>query len=224
MTNRKNKKYRKSDEKPSRGKVTAKTKGQEDFIDAIDSSEIVFCTGPAGTGKTTISAGTACEYLLDPEINISRILITRPIVECGRKLGFLPGDEKQKIHPYLEPILEELGLYLTFNQLRDFQDRGIIKICPLETMRGRNYHNTFMILDEAQNAEYGQIKNFLTRIGMNSVAVLSGDTTQVDLIKENSGLEKAIGRINHVEGVSHVELTREDIVRSGIVGKIIDFL
>jgi phosphate starvation-inducible protein PhoH and related proteins len=225
MSNRKNRKHRMEDEKPKRRGVQPKTDGQKHFIDSIDVSDIVFCTGPAGCGKSTISAGVACEYLLDPDINISNILITRPIVECGRKLGYLPGNEREKLHPYLEPILEELKLYLKPTQFRNFMEQGVIKICPLEVMRGRNYHNTFMILDEAQNAEYGQIKNFLTRIGQNSIAVLNGDITQIDLRGSNeSGMVDAIDRIVHVDGVSNIELTREDVVRSGIVGKIIDYL
>lgn len=221
MTNRKSKKFRKSEEKPTRKEVRAKTDGQQWLIDSINEMDIVICTGPAGTGKTTVSAGLAAEFLLDPDVNISKVLITRPIVECGKRMGALPGSEKEKVHPYLIPVLEELEYYIPPNKLRDFQNHGDIKIVPLETMRGRNFHNTFMILDEAQNADKKQIKNFLTRIGMNSVAVLNGDITQTDLRGNDADFAELPRILEGLEGVEHVELTDKDVVRSDIVKRII---
>ena len=221
MTNRKNKGFRKSEEKPARKTVKAKTDGQQQLIDAISEMDIIICTGPAGTGKTTISAGLAAEFMLNPDVNISKILITRPIVECGKRMGAFPGGEKEKIHPYLIPVLEELEHYIPPNKLRDFQNHGDIKIVPLETMRGRNFHNTFMILDEAQNADKKQLKNFLTRVGMNSVVVLNGDISQSDLSGEVSAFSELPDVLYDIEGVEHVQLTDSDVVRSEIVKRII---
>lgn len=225
MTNRKNRGFRKSDEKAARPTIEPKTEGQSELIRAIENYDVVFCTGPAGTGKTTISAGMACKYLLDPDINIGNILITRPTVESGGKMGYLPGKDDEKIQPYLVPILDELELYLGRQKLRDFREQGIIKICPIQYMRGRNYHNTVMILDEAQNAEYKQIKNFLTRLGQNSVAILNGDESQTDLRTNIAGgFREAIEKIHHLDFVSVIELTEDDVVRSKQVREMIKYL
>jgi phosphate starvation-inducible protein PhoH and related proteins len=226
MPNRKSRGHRPDkDHKPKRPRFTPKTEGQKRLVTAIDCNDIIFCTGVAGTGKTTTSVATAVEYLNDKSINIEKILITRPIVESGRKIGYLPGTYEDKIHPYLRPVLDELDMYLGTENRKRLKDHGMIEICPVELMRGRNFHNTFMILDEAQNAEYKQVKSFLTRIGCNSVAVLNGDETQTDLPTHLAGgLIEALNKIKHVEDVEHVHLDKSDVVRSGIVSKIVEFL
>ena len=151
-----------------------------------------------------------------------RIVITRPVVEAGRGLGFLPGSLVEKIQPYLVPIVEEMKLYLTPETYNSLRATNRIEMCPLEYMRGRNFHNTFMILDEAQNATYEQIKMFLTRIGMNSKAVINGDVTQTDLRDGiQGGLDSCMDRLDNLNGVSICELDAEDIVRSSIISKIL---
>lgn len=226
MPKRKSRGYRPDqDNTPKRKKLIPKTDGQRDLIHEIESNDITFCTGVAGTGKTTVSVGLAVEYIRDREIDIEKILITRPIVESGRKIGYLPGTAEEKIHPYLRPVLDELDLYLGIQNRRKMQDEGLIEICPIELMRGRNFHNTFMILDEAQNAEYKQVKNFLTRIGWGSVAVLNGDQSQTDLPEHLAGgLTQALSRIERVGGIGSIYLDSSNVVRSNIVSKIVEFL
>ena len=196
------------------------------FCISVDSGDSLYVTDNCIlTHNTTTSVATAVEYLNDKSINIEKILITRPIVESGRKIGYLPGTYEDKIHPYLRPVLDELDMYLGTENRKRLKDHGMIEICPVELMRGRNFHNTFMILDEAQNAEYKQVKSFLTRIGCNSVAVLNGDETQTDLPTHLAGgLIEALNKIKHVEDVEHVHLDKSDVVRSGIVSKIVEFL
>ena len=168
------------DENPERRKqktLRAKTENQIDYIETIKESSVTFCIGPAGTGKTAVAVGLACQYLL--EERIKKIIITRPVVEAGKGLGFLPGTFDEKIHPYLVPILEEMNIYLGKDRLEKLKEELIIEVCPLEYMRGRNFHQSFMILDEAQNATLEQIKMFITRIGRHSKAVINGDTDHI---------------------------------------------
>ena len=188
-------------------------------MQSINKSDVTFCSGPAGSGKTSVSVGMACEYLIEKKVD--KIIITRPVVESGRGLGHLPGTLVEKINPYLIPILEEMNQYLTKNTVETYRSRDIIELCPLEYMRGRNFHNCFMILDEAQNATFEQIKMFITRIGKDSKAVINGDLRQSDLGKHQGGLKACMDKLSEVSGVGVCKLDYSDIVRSGIVSKIL---
>jgi len=196
-----------------------KTRNQETYMQSINKSDVTFCSGPAGSGKTSVSVGMACEYLIEKKVD--KIIITRPVVESGRGLGHLPGTLVEKINPYLIPILEEMNQYLTKNSVETYRNRNIIELCPLEYMRGRNFHNCFMILDEAQNATFEQIKMFITRIGKDSKAVINGDLRQSDLGKHQGGLKTCMDKLSEVSGVGVCKLDYSDIVRSGIVSKIL---
>ena len=196
-----------------------KTKNQEDYVRAISANEVCFCTGPAGTGKTAVAVGLACDYLLDKRVE--KIIVTRPVIESGRGLGFLPGTFEEKIHPYLVPVLEEMQYRLNTNRVQAYREEGRIEVVPLEYMRGRNFHNCFMILDEAQNATFEQLKMFITRIGWDSKAVINGDIDQTDLLaKDRGGLEEFLERLEDVVGVGMAELTDEDIIRNPIISKV----
>lgn len=205
---------RKTARKQRRKKLSPKTDNQGNYIRDIAECDITFCSGPAGSGKTAIAVGLACEYLLDQKIE--RIIITRPVVESGGGLGYLPGTMEEKIQPYLVPIMEEMRLYLPRNML----ESDSIELCPLEYMRGRNFHNSFMILDEAQNATMEQIKMFITRIGWDSKAVINGDLEQTDL-GEATGLQSCLDKLDDLDGVAMCELTDDDIIRNDIISKIL---
>ena len=196
-----------------------KTRNQENYMGQINRSDVTFCSGPAGSGKTSVSVGMACEYLIEKKVD--KIIITRPVVESGRGLGHLPGTLVEKINPYLIPILEEMNQYLTKSTVEMYRNRNIIELCPLEYMRGRNFHNCFMILDEAQNATFEQIKMFITRIGKDSKAVINGDLRQSDLGKQQGGLHTCMEKLVEVSGVGVCELDYSVIVRSDIVSKIL---
>jgi len=225
LSRRKSQKSQKSQQKQRhrRKKLQPKTENQADYIRCMSEDDITFCSGPAGSGKTAVAVGLACEYFL--ENKVEKIIITRPVVEAGRGLGFLPGNLTEKISPYLVPVVEEMKLYLgreTYNSARSV---NAIEMCPLEYMRGRNFHNTFMILDEAQNATYEQIKMFLTRIGMGSKVVINGDISQTDLNNSSGGgLDTCMDRLEDIDGVSICALTSEDIVRNKIISKILSRL
>ena len=206
--------------RPKRRTLKPKTDNQARYIQQMSESDLTFCSGPAGSGKTNVAVGLACQYLLEQKIE--RIIITRPVVETGRGLGHLPGTLIEKINPYLIPILEEMNLYLTKMAVDSYISNDVIELCPLEYMRGRNFHNCFMILDEAQNATFEQIKMFITRIGRRSKAVINGDLHQSDL-RDNTvgGLRRCMESLDNLEGVSICELDYCDIVRSDIISKIL---
>ena len=185
----------------------------------MSESDVTFCSGPAGSGKTAVAVGMACQYILDDEVE--KIVITRPVVESGRGIGFLPGSLNEKVHPYMVPIIEEMKLYLGMETYNSMRTTNTIEICPLEYMRGRNFHNTFMILDEAQNATFEQIKMFMTRIGIGSKAVVNGDLDQTDLRGESGGLKDCMDRLEDLHGVGVCYLTNDDIVRNNIISKIL---
>lgn len=209
--------------RPSRKTLKPKTKNQETYIIAMAESDITFCSGPAGCGKTACAVGLACEYILANKVE--KIVITRPVVESGRGLGFLPGTLTEKVQPYLIPIIEEMKLYLGVDTYNSMRATNTIEICPLEYMRGRNFHNTFMILDEAQNATFEQIKMFLTRIGINSKAVVNGDLDQTDLRGDAyGGLHECIKLLDDLEGVAICKLDYSDIVRNGIIARVLSRL
>ncbi len=189
-----------------------KTNNQSNYIQSMAEHDVTFCTGPAGTGKTAVALGLACEYLKDGKVE--NIKIVRPAVETseGGGLGYLPGELDKKLDPYFVNMKEELVKYLGRSLLVTYIAEGIIEIAPLEYMRGRNFHCSFAILDEAQNASFKQIKMFITRMGKNTKMVINGDTDQTDL--HNSGLPYCIERLSGLENVGIIQLTYEDIIRN----------
>lgn len=206
-----------SDRKAS---VTAKTLGQKKYVDAIRRHDVTFGVGPAGTGKTYLAVAMALAALR--EGRVSRIILTRPAVEAGEALGFLPGDLYEKIMPYLRPLHDALHDMLPAEELEKHTERGIIEIAPLAYMRGRTLNHAFVILDEAQNSTTEQMFMFLTRLGINSKAVITGDETQVDLpAQKQSGLLEAHRVLRGTEGIAIIEFTRRDVVRHPLVQRII---
>lgn len=200
--------------------VTAKTVGQKKYIDAIRKHDITFGIGPAGTGKTYLAVATALSALREGKV--SRIILTRPAVEAGEALGFLPGDLYEKITPYLRPLHDALQDMMPAEEIVKLTERGTIEIAPLAYMRGRTLNNAFIILDEAQNSTAEQMLMFLTRLGHGSKAVITGDETQVDLpTHKHSGLVEAHRALKHTEGIAIVEFSKRDVVRHALVQRII---
>lgn len=223
MTRKVKKDTQKTKTPPLRKILKPKTQNQAEYIRTMSEFDVTFCTGPAGCGKTSLAVGLACDYMLNEKVG--KIIITRPVVESGRGLGFLPGSLTEKIMPYLVPTIEEMKLYLGKETFGFYKSQELIELCPLEYMRGRNFHDCFMILDEAQNATYEQIKMFITRIGIGSKAVINGDITQTDLsYKEDGGLEECINKLIDVDKVAICKLASCDIVRNKIIADIIDRL
>lgn len=201
--------------------VKPKTSNQHKLVDAARKNDLVFALGPAGTGKTYISVALAVKALKNREVK--KIIITRPAVEAGENLGFLPGDLKEKIDPYLRPIYDALDDMLPAEKLKYYQENRVIEIAPLAYMRGRTLHDAFVLLDEAQNTTPSQLKMFLTRMGPNSKVIITGDMSQVDLPrKQKSGLIQAINILKDVKGIGYVYLSGEDVVRHKLVKAIIE--
>lgn len=205
----------------SRGRqVKCKTLGQKRYVQALKQNELVFGIGPAGTGKTYLAVAMAVLAFKNKEVD--RIILTRPAVEAGEKLGFLPGDLQSKVDPYLRPLYDALQEFLGLETYRQLTERGAIEVAPLAYMRGRTLNSAYIILDEAQNCSVEQMKMFLTRFGEGSRVVVTGDITQIDLPHERkSGLIHAIDVLSGVEGVSIVRLTHKDVVRHELVQRII---
>lgn len=200
--------------------IKAKTVNQQKLVQAVHDNDLVFALGPAGTGKTFVSVAMAVRALKNKEVK--KIIITRPAVEAGENLGFLPGDLKEKIDPYLRPIYDALHEMVPFEKLTYYMEREIIEIAPLAYMRGRTLHNAFILLDEAQNTTPMQMKMFLTRMGPYSKMIVTGDTTQVDLpSNQRSGLKEAVRILNQTPGIGFVELTDRDVIRHRLVKDII---
>ncbi len=200
--------------------VRAKTGGQAQYIEAIKRSQLVFGIGPAGTGKTYLAVAMAVSALKKNEV--SRIILTRPAVEAGEKLGFLPGDLQSKVDPYVRPLYDALYDIMGFDSFTRNFERGVIEIAPLAYMRGRTLDNSFIILDEAQNTTQEQLKMFLTRIGQGSKAVVTGDITQIDLPPDkSSGLKKVRKILASLSEIEFIDLTEKDVVRCELVQKII---
>ncbi|MBO4277520.1 MAG: PhoH family protein [Clostridia bacterium] len=200
--------------------IKAKTVGQQKYVDAINANTVVFGVGPAGTGKTFLAVAMAVTALKKKQV--ARIVLTRPAVEAGEKLGFLPGDLQSKIDPYLRPLYDALGEMLGSESFRGCLEKGVIEICPLAYMRGRTLDDAFIILDEAQNTTPEQMKMFLTRLGNNSKAIITGDITQIDLpFIRKSGLVDALELLEGINGISVFRFTRKDIVRHPLVQRII---
>lgn len=201
--------------------IKAKTLGQRKYIDNIKNNDIVFGIGPAGTGKTYLAMAMAVAAFKRKEVN--RIILTRPAVEAGESLGFLPGDLQEKVDPYLRPLYDALFDILGFNTYLNLMEKGIIEVAPLAYMRGRTLDSAYVILDEAQNTTDEQMKMFLTRLGHGSKAIITGDVTQVDLPRgRQSGLVGVSKILKDIEGISFSYLTKEDVVRHSIVQRIIE--
>lgn len=200
--------------------VRPKTPGQDVYVRAIRQNDLVFCTGPAGSGKTYLAVAMALSALRSEQVR--KIVLVRPAVEAGEKLGFLPGDVTAKVNPYLRPLLDALADILSYDQVKRYMEHDVIEIVPLAFMRGRTLNETFIILDEAQNATKTQMKMFLTRMGQGSKIVVTGDTTQVDLPDHLAGgLPDAINRLQMIDGVDVVRLQPRDIVRHRLVTEIV---
>jgi phosphate starvation-inducible PhoH-like protein len=203
-----------------RGSVIPKTLGQKKYVDAIRRHDVTFGIGPAGTGKTYLAMAMAVSAL--KEEKVTRIVLTRPAVEAGEALGFLPGDLYEKINPYLRPLHDALQDMLPAEEIQKHMERNVIEIAPLAYMRGRTLNNAFVILDEAQNSTTEQMFMFLTRLGLNSKAVITGDETQIDLPPhKHSGLLEAHRALRNTEGIAIAEFTRRDVVRHPLVQRII---
>ncbi len=203
--------------------VRARTENQRRLVDLYPDHDLMFAVGPAGSGKTYTAIALAVRALREKEVK--RIILTRPAVEAGEKLGFLPGDVKEKLDPYLQPLYDALGDMLPAAKLSKFIEEGTVQIAPLAFMRGRTLDNAFVILDEAQNTTMSQLKMFLTRMGRNARFIVTGDLTQVDLPRSSdSGLASAIERLRGVEGIAIVEFGARDIVRHRLVKRIVEAL
>lgn len=200
--------------------IKAKTANLKKLVRETEKKDMVFAIGPAGTGKTYTSVALAARALRDKEVK--RIVLTRPAVEAGESLGFLPGDLKEKLDPYLQPLYDALRDMIPHEKLEGFMEKKVIEVAPLAFMRGRTLDDAFVILDEAQNTTHAQMKMFLTRMGMNAKFIITGDPTQIDLPpKQNSGLKEAMRILKDVKEIGFVHLTEEDVVRHPVVRKII---
>ena len=203
-----------------KGTICAKTRGQKQYFKAIKNNDIVFAIGPAGTGKTYQAVASAVDALKNK--SVEKIIITRPAVEAGERLGFLPGDLKNKVDPYLTPLFDALSDMIPKDKLKVYLDSSVIEVAPLAYMRGRTLHNSFIILDEAQNATKTQMKMFLTRLGVTSKSIITGDVTQIDLPpREASGLIDAMKVLKKIKGISFVNFDENDVVRHKLVKDII---
>ncbi len=206
--------------KTPKKKIVPRSIQQEKYIGALKNKILTFGLGPAGTGKTYIAVADAVEKITSGTVD--KIILSRPAVEAGEQLGFLPGDLKEKIDPYLTPLYDALNDMIEKEKLKVFLDNRIIEIAPLAYMRGRTLHNAFIILDEAQNATTVQMKMFLTRLGVTSKAIITGDLTQIDLPKKNlSGLIEAINILKNIDGIGYMEFDSSDVVRHSLVKNII---
>lgn len=206
-----------------KNRLIAKSENQKLFIRAMLENEITFCQGLAGSGKTHLAVGLAIEALLAD--NVEKIVITRPVVEAGERLGYLPGTAEEKLHPYLMPILDEINHFITMSDYAKLKNDNKIEIVPLGLMRGRNFHSSFIVADECQNATYDQIKMLITRIGNNSRMVLTGDVGQSDLPRHNrDGFLDLISALKDVEGIGIAYLESCDIIRNPIIGRILEKL
>lgn len=203
-----------------RNKLKPRTENQKEYIRTIAENTITFCQGLAGSGKTHIAIGMALEYLL--ENKVKKIIITRPVMEAGEKIGYLPGTAEEKLHPYLLPILDEINHFITPSLYASLKLNNKIEVVPLGLMRGRNFHNSFIVADECQNATYDQLKMLLTRTGNDSKMVLTGDAGQSDLHKHlRGGFTDIMYALTNVDGIGISELNGSDIVRNPIIVKIL---
>jgi phosphate starvation-inducible PhoH-like protein len=201
--------------------LEAKTDNQKEYIRSIIENDVVFCSGPSGSGKSFIAAGVAAHHIF--EERIEQVIITRPLICTGKDIGSLPGELNEKIAPYLLPMQENFKFFLNHSYHRLHNREHKITYKPLEIMRGSTFHNSYMILDEAQNCTYDQIKMFVSRMGHNSKVLINGDTNQTDL-KRDSGLEMCMDKLSGIDGVAICKLSYTDIQRNGIIGRILNAL
>jgi phosphate starvation-inducible PhoH-like protein len=205
---------------PGGNKITARTPNQKIMVDLMSKNDMLFAIGPAGSGKTYTAVALAVKALKDKEVR--RIVLTRPAVEAGENLGFLPGDLKEKLDPYLQPLYDALMDMIPYDKLAEYMEKGVIEIAPLAFMRGRTLDKAFVILDEAQNATVTQMKMFLTRMGAQAKFVITGDSTQIDLPRNQpSGLMRSVELLRGVEGIGVIELTGSDVIRHPLVKRVI---
>ena len=203
-----------------RNRLKPRSENQKDYIRTIAENTIIFCQGLAGSGKTHIAIGMALEYLLDDKV--SRIIITRPVLEAGEKIGYLPGSAEEKLHPYLLPIIDEIHHFIPIAHYASLKLNNKIEVVPLGLMRGRNFHNCFIVADECQNASYEQLKMLLTRVGTESKLVLTGDVGQSDLNRHlQGGFIHMINSLDGIDGIGNCKLESSDIVRNPIIAKIL---
>lgn len=203
-----------------RHRLKPRTENQKEYIRTIAENSITFCQGLAGSGKTHIAIGMALEYLLEEKVK--KIIITRPVLEAGEKIGYLPGTAEEKLHPYLLPILDEIQYFISMAQYAALKLNNKIEVVPLGLMRGRNFHNSFIVADECQNASYEQLKMLLTRIGHDSKMVLTGDVHQSDLNRHlQGGFTHLINALQDIEGIGFGKLEGCDIIRNPIISKIL---
>lgn len=201
--------------------IAARTENQQLLVKAFEENDLVFATGPAGSGKTFVAIALAVKALKNKEVR--KIILSRPAVEAGEKLGFLPGEMKDKLDPYLQPLYDALQDMIPAVKLKEYMENNVIQIAPLAFMRGRTLNDAVIILDEAQNTTTHQIKMFLTRLGMNAKMIVTGDMTQVDLpASVTSGLKEAMGILKNVPGIGRVEFNKKDIVRHKLVQRIVE--
>ena len=201
--------------------IFSKTLGQQKYISMLEKYSLILCVGPAGTGKTYIAIAKAVNALINNEVN--RIILTRPAIEAGENLGFLPGDLKQKIDPYIRPLFDALHDMIPSEAIEKYMEKGIIEVAPLAYMRGRTLNNSFIILDEAQNTTHQQMLMFLTRLGFDSKCVITGDPSQIDLAEKNeSGLINAHKILKNIDQIGICELNKKDVIRHPLVQKIIE--
>lgn len=205
-----------------RKNIRAQNPSQQKMLDAIDQAPLVFATGAAGTGKTYLAVAKAVEALESGRVR--RIVLSRPAVEAGESLGFLPGDLEDKLSPYLRPLYDALCDRISSKRLKALLAEGVIEIAPIAYMRGRTLNNAYIVIDEAQNCTYGQLKMLLTRLGWNSSMVVTGDPEQSDLLPELSGLRNAADKLTHLENVEVVNFFKQDVVRHPLVAEMIDVL
>lgn len=206
-----------------RNRLKPRTDNQKEYIRTVAENTITFCQGVAGSGKTHIAIGMALEYLLEDKVK--KIIITRPVVESGEKIGYLPGTAEEKLHPYLLPVLDEICYFIPMSHYATLKLNNKIEIVPLGLMRGRNFHNSFIVADECQNASYDQLKMLLTRIGTDSKMVLTGDISQSDLHRSmRGGFIDLIRGLHDLDGIGIAELFNSDIIRNPIIGKILSRL
>ena len=206
-----------------RNRLKPRTENQKEYIRTVVENTVTFCQGVAGSGKTHIAIGLALEYLIEEKVK--KIIITRPVVESGEKIGYLPGTAEEKLHPYLLPILDEVSHFIPMSQYASLKLNNRIEIVPLGLMRGRNFHQSFIVADECQNASYDQLKMLLTRTGMESKMVLTGDISQSDLHRSmRGGFNDLIMALDGVAGIGISKLNNADIVRNPIISSILNVL
>lgn len=206
-----------------KNRLKPRTINQKDYIRTVAENTVTFCQGVPGSGKTHIAIGMALEYIID--FKVEKIVITRPVVEAGEKLGYLPGTAEEKLHPYLLPLFDEINYFLQMQSYTKLKVGRKIEVVPLGLMRGRSFHNAFIVADECQNASYDQLKMLLTRIGMDSKMVLTGDIAQSDLQRQQQGGFLAlINKLHDIEGVGSCKLETSDIVRNPIIADIVNRL